>query len=214
MNAEQNAAVLVEAEKYYRTMMHPGPASWNIRDRHMVSTLNRLMRFHGIKSKVIVWEHNTHIGDARATDMASDGMINVGQLVNEEDHKEGVYAVGFGSYSGSVIAGHDWGDDMQVMDVPAARAGSWENFLHQLDMKDRIIFMDQKMKRQFADPPVDHRAIGVVYHPRYEHLGNYVPSRIADRYNAFLFLDKTTALHPIYAHALKHELPETFPFGI
>lgn len=214
MNAEQNAAVLVEAEKYYRTMMHPGPASWNIRDRHMVSTLNRLIQFHGNRSKAVVWEHNTHIGDARATDMASDGMINVGQLVREERHNEGVYSIGFGSYSGTVIAGHDWGDEMQVMEVPPARQGSWEYLLHGLEMKDRIVFMNKSMKRQFADPPIDHRAIGVVYHPRYEHLGNYVPSHIAERYNAFIFIDQTTALHPIQTHTLKNELPETFPFGI
>ena len=214
MNAEQNAHVLVEAEKYYRTMMQAGPASWNIRDRHMVATLNRLMQFHGPKAKAIVWEHNTHIGDARATGMAREGMVNVGQLVDEQHHNEGVYTVGFGSYMGTVIAGGAWGAEMERMEVPRARPGSWEFLLHQLDAKDRIIFMNKEMKLGLSNAPIGHRAIGVVYHPIYEYPGNYVLSQIAHRYNAFIFLNETSALHPIYTTTLSHELPETYPFGV
>jgi erythromycin esterase len=214
MNAEQNAHILVEAEKYYRTMIHAGPDSWNIRDRHMVATLNRLMQFHGPKAKAIVWEHNTHIGDARATDMADEGMTNVGQLVNEEHHKQGVFSVGFGSYLGTVIAGSGWGANMQIMNVPPAPPGTWENLLHQLAARDRIIFMEKEVKGTFSENPIGHRAIGVVYHPQFENPGNYVPSQMASRYNAFVFIDKTSALHPIYTTTLRHQLPETYPFGI
>jgi erythromycin esterase len=213
MNAEQNAHILVDAEKYYRTMIYAGPDSWNIRDRHMASTLDRLIDFHGPKAKAIVWEHNTHIGDARATDMADEGMTNVGQLVNEKNHEQGVFSVGFGSYAGTVIAGKGWGEAMAVMDVPPAPAGTWEYLLHQLEAKDRIIFMEKEMKRKFSEP-IGHRAIGVVYHPQFENPGNYVRSQMARRYNAFVFIDKTSALHPIYTKTLKHELPETYPFGI
>lgn len=123
--AEQNAFVVRDAEAYYRTMVRPGPDSWNVRDHHMVETLERLMAFHGPDAKAIVWEHNTHVGDARATDMACDGMVNVGQLVREAHEAEGVYIVGFGSHRGSVIAGEAWEAPMQIMEVPPARQGSW-----------------------------------------------------------------------------------------
>src|SRR5205807_9830134 len=106
--AEQNALVVKNAEAYYRAMIRGGPDSWNVRDRHMAETLERLMRHHGPDAKAIVWEHNTHIGDARFTDMADDGTVNVGQLVREGHAKEGVVLVGFGTHRGRVIAGQEW----------------------------------------------------------------------------------------------------------
>jgi erythromycin esterase len=108
-NAEQNALVLKNAEQYYRTMVRGGPESWNVRDHHMVETLNRLMQHHGAAAKAIVWEHNTHIGDARFTDMVDDDMVNVGQLVREQHDQDGVMLIGFSSYRGNVIAGREWG---------------------------------------------------------------------------------------------------------
>src|SRR5439155_14970143 len=113
--AEQNALVLKNAESYYRAMVQGGPDSWNIRDRHMTETLERLMRHHGSDAKAIVWEHNTHIGDARYTDMADEGMVNVGQLVREQHAEEGVVLVGFGSHRGSVIAAREWEAPMEQM---------------------------------------------------------------------------------------------------
>jgi erythromycin esterase-like protein len=214
MSAEQNALVTVNAENYYRAMVRPGPYSWNIRDHHMVDTLNRLVQFHGIHSKAIVWEHNTHVGDARATDMASEGMVNVGQLVNQQHYHHGVYSVGFGSYTGTVMAGHEWGDKMKVMHQPAAIPGSWEFILHQLDAKNRIVFMNEKMKKELGHKEFGHRAIGVVYNPQYEYLGNYVPSKMTDRYDAFVYLDETTALHPLHIKPDGHQMPETCPFGL
>jgi erythromycin esterase-like protein len=214
MSAEQNAQVIVNAEKYYRAMVRPGPESWNIRDNHMVDTLNRLMKFHGNQAKAIVWEHNTHIGDARATDMIREGSVNVGQLVNEQHKDDGVFAVGFGSYKGTVIAGREWGDMMRVMHQPAAIPDSWEFMLHQLDAKNRIVFMNEEMKQQIGKKEFGHRAIGVVYHPQYEHLGNYVPSLMPHRYDAFVYLDETTALHPLHIKPDGRQMPETYPFGV
>ena len=214
MSAEQNALIAVNAERYYRAMVRPGPESWNIRDHHMVDTLNRLTKFHGIHSKAIVWEHNTHIGDARATDMASEGMVNVGQLVNQQHVHDGVYAVGFGSYTGTVIAGREWGDEIRIMNVPKAMAGSWEFLLHQAGAKNRIVFMNENMKNQLGQKELGHRAIGVVYHPEREHLGNYVPSLIPQRYDAFIYLDKTSALHPVHMKPDGFQMPGTFPFGV
>src|SRR5436305_11679039 len=132
-NAEQNAFVATNAELYYRTMVRGGSQSWNIRDHHMVDTLGRLMAHHerfNPGAKAIVWEHNTHIGDARFTNMANVGMVNVGQLVRQANDEDGVVLVGFGSHRGTVITGDEWGAPMQRMRVPEARAGSWEDVMH------------------------------------------------------------------------------------
>ncbi|HWG35168.1 MAG TPA: erythromycin esterase family protein, partial [Gemmatimonadaceae bacterium] len=115
-NAEQNAIVTRGAELYYRTMVRGGPTSWNVRDHHMVDTLDRLMRHHGDRAKAIVWEHNTHVGDARFTDMARAGMVNVGQLVRQSHESEGVVLAGFATHHGTVIAGREWGAPMRRME--------------------------------------------------------------------------------------------------
>jgi erythromycin esterase-like protein len=214
-SAEQNALVAVNAEKYYRAMIKGGPHSWNIRDRHMADTMERLLKFHGEKSKVIVWEHNTHIGDARATDMVEDGMFNIGELARVQHHDKGVYLVGFGSYTGSVIAGNKWGATMQQMAVPEAKQGSWEYLLHSAGNENKLLFMDDLSREDiFLEDHIGHRAIGVVYNPRYEHAGNYVPSILPLRYDAFIHLDETNALHPLHIEPDGSQIPETFPFGV
>lgn len=213
LSAEQNAHIIADAEKYYRTMLDPGPGSWNIRDRHMVETLDRLMSFHGSNAKVIVWEHNTHIGDARATTMSAQGMVNVGSMLNEQ-HGKNVYSIGFGSYEGTVIAGHKWGGIMSVIHSPEAVPGSWEHLMHGLDAGDRIVFMNEEMKRTFGKIAYGHRAIGVVYDPKHERHGNYVPSVMPMRYNAFIYIDHSQALHPLHIQPVGHQMPETYPFGM
>jgi erythromycin esterase len=144
-NAEQNALISVNAEKYYRSMMSFNNESWNVRDTHMMETLDRLINFHGNNSKAIVWEHNTHIGDARATDMKREGMINIGQLAREEYSPENVYLCGFGSYTGTVIAGEAWGSLMEEMQVPDARKGSIEEVLHNELNDNGYILFSEKM---------------------------------------------------------------------
>jgi erythromycin esterase len=213
--AEQNALVLKNAEAYYRAMVRGGPDSWNIRDRHMTETLERLMTHHGPDAKTIVWEHNTHIGDARFTDMAEDGMVNVGQLVRQGHGGEGVVLVGFGSHHGSVIAGRQWGAPMEQMPVPPAREGSWEHILHRAGADNKLLLLaDADPAREWLEPR-GHRAIGVVYQPEYEHYGNYVPTVLPRRYDAFLYLDETQALHPLHVPAREDgEVPETFPSGV
>jgi len=194
LSAEINALVMVDAERYYRAMVHGGPESWNIRDHHMVETVHRLADFHGTNAKAIIWEHNTHIGDARATDMLGDGMVNVGQLMREQRPGQ-VYAVGFGTHRGTVCAAHAWGEKMEVMKVPNAQKDSWEDLMHQAGNYDQILFLGQE-NLPFHQV-VGHRAIGVVYHPGREKWGNYVPSNMAERYDAFVFIDETKALNPI-----------------
>jgi erythromycin esterase-like protein len=211
-NAEQNALIAVNAEKYYSSLIGFDNESWNIRDTHMMETLERLIEFHGPGTKGIVWEHNTHIGDARATDMTHAGMINIGELARKQYGDDDVYLVGFGSYKGTVIAGDAWGAPMEEMEVPPAKPGSIEHALHQLGTHDRYMLFDEEAEAMY-DEETDHRAIGVVYHPGREKYGNYVPTVMSQRYDAFIYLDSTKALHPLHLPA-GHKMPETYPFGV
>jgi erythromycin esterase-like protein len=213
-NAEQNALVVSNAEAYYRAMVRGGADSWNVRDHHMAETLERLMRFYGPDSKAIVWEHNTHIGDARFTDMAGAGMVNVGQLVREQLGTEEVVLVGFGSHRGSVIAATRWGAPMEAMRVPPAREGSWEDVLHRAGEEDKLLVFDDPAQEDGLFEPRGHRAIGVVYDPSHERYGNYVSTVLPRRYDAFLYIDETSALQPLHMPPRRNgEPPETFPFG-
>ncbi|MFT2011603.1 erythromycin esterase family protein [Pontibacter sp. 13R65] len=195
-NALQNTLVAVNAENYYRTAAFNNALSWNIRDRHMTATIKRLLEQSVPNTKIIVWEHNSHVGDARATDMADQGLENVGQQVREQYGEENTYIIGFGTYSGKVIAAQSWGNKMQVMDVPQARSNSWEALLHKHEPANKIIFMHPLSKEQTFQQRIGHRAIGVVYNPASE-TGNYVPTVVPERYDAFIFLDRTTALTPL-----------------
>ena len=213
-SAEQNALVVRGAERYYRAVVRGGSSSWNVRDRHMVQTLERLMWHHGKEAKAIVWEHNTHIGDARYTDMADVGMVNVGQLMRDQWGVENVVLVGFGSHRGSVIAGAQWGAPMERMPVPPARQGSWEDILHRTGEEDKLLIFAEAEDEDGLLEPRAHRAVGVVYDPAYERYGNYVPTVLPRRYDAFLYLDETRALHPLRMRTRQDgELPETSPSG-
>jgi erythromycin esterase-like protein len=242
-NAEQNAIVAKDAERYYRIMMKGDVNSWNLRDTHMMNTLERLMDFHnqekdGKRPKAIVWAHNTHIGDARFTDMVKEGMINIGQLVRQKKGTDNTVLVGFSTYSGTVIAAKQWGASMESMNVPPAKEGSWESLLHSLNnntYNDKIIIFEKDalanstnynaFTRQIEAKPISdenyesssrgQRAIGVVYNPKYERFGNYVPTILSKRYDCLIFIDKTNALSPLHMHPIKNkDLPETFPTGI
>lgn len=209
-NAEQNALVAVNAERYYQAMLGGGNFTWNIRDRHMTETAERLMDFHGPDAKIIIWEHNTHIGDAMATDMKRAGLVNVGQLVKEKHHEQGVYRIGFGSYEGTVMAGYNWGAEMKKMNLPKAKPESWEHLLHAAGAYDKFLFSNDI--KNFREP-IGHRAIGVVYDPEFEY-GNYVTSTIPLRYEAFVYLNRTNALHPLHIMPDGLQMPATYPWGL
>ena len=194
-------------------MVKGGPESWNVRDSHMFETLQRLLDFHGDDSKVIVWEHNTHIGDSTYTDMTDDGMFNIGELVRDNYSKEEAVLVGFGSFEGTVIAADSWGADMEVIKVPPGRDGSWEHIMHKASPENKLLIMDEIDNEALYENRIGHRAIGVVYNPAYERYGNYVPSILPLRYDAFLYIDKTKALHPLHIPIHGSKVPVTFPFG-
>jgi erythromycin esterase len=199
LDAEQNAEVVAGAERYYRTMVRADGASWNVRDVHMADTLDRLMAHHGPNARAVVWEHNTHVGDARATDMAAAGMVNVGQLVRERHGPEGVVLVGFGGHHGSVVAADSWGAPLRTMPVPAPVPGSHEDLMHRaLGEPSLLVFPDDRRTPWLAGRR-GHRAIGVVYRPEVDGRGNWVPTVIGRRYDCFVSLEVTQALHPLHA---------------
>ncbi|WP_247731329.1 erythromycin esterase family protein [Halovivax limisalsi] len=211
-SAEQNALVAKNAEAYYRSMVGGGADSWNTRDRHMAETLDRLQEHHGEDALGIVWAHNTHVGDARATDMERRGRLNLGQLAREELAGD-VALVGFGSHRGEVVAGERWDAPMERMPVPPARRGSIEERFHRADGRDRLLVTDDLPSDSVFDEERGHRAIGVVYDPDRES-GNYVPTVLAERYDAYVHVDETTALHPLARHADRTGVPELYPWGL
>ncbi|MBT1001215.1 erythromycin esterase family protein [Paenarthrobacter sp. DKR-5] len=212
-DAVQNAEVAAGAEHYYRIMVRGDRESWNIRDRHMADTIDRLALHHGPESKGLIWEHNTHVGDARATDMARDRMLNVGQLVRERHANDGVGLVGFAGHRGSVLAAAAWGTPERVLQVPTARAGSHEDLLHHALGRDAVLIFGPDRSGPWLSAWLGHRAIGVVYQPQHE-AGNYVPTRMGGRYDALLWLEHTTALRPLH-HEQRPQEPEleTEPTG-
>jgi erythromycin esterase len=210
----QNAEVVAGAERYYRAMVRGGRESWNVRDRHMDDTLDRLLTHYGPQAKAIVWAHNTHVGDARATDMADVGEVNVGQLARQRHGADRVVLVGFGTYQGTVVAGAAWGAPMEVMPVPPARRNSLEEVLHAAAPAQALFVFPQGDRPDVLTDELDHRAIGVVYHPRRERYGNYVPTVLGDRYDAFCWLDRSQAVRPLHLRAADVREPETFPSGV
>jgi erythromycin esterase len=213
-STEQNAMVAVNAEKYYRAMIQGGPHAWNIRDKHMEDTLEKLLNFHGKNAKAIIWAHNTHIGDARATNMTNEGIYNIGELARNQQQEKGIVLVGFGSYSGRVIAGRNWGAEVRNMKMPDAIKGSWEYLSHCASAENKLFIMDEFNDDVFMENHIKHRAIGVVYNPELEKFGNYVPSIMPLRYDAFIYLDQTKPLHPLHILPHGNEIPETYPFGV
>jgi erythromycin esterase-like protein len=214
----QNAEVAAGAERYYRAMVHGGPRSWNVRDRHMDDTLHRLLEHYdrtcGGTARAVVWAHNTHVGDSRATDQARHGEVTIGELARDRYGAEQVVLVGMGSHHGTVIAGRSWGAPMEEMTVPGAGEDSLEDVLHAAAPESSLIIVPPFRDR--PDVLVDelgHRAIGVVYRPERERWGTYVPTVLGDRYDAFLWFDGTRAVRPLPVRAIDVLAPETYPTG-
>lgn len=219
-DVQRNAITIRNAERYYRAMVFGGPDSWNVRDHHMMDTLDSVLRHHGETAKAIVWAHNTHIGDYHATDMLKEGYINLGGLARERYGVENVHLVGFGTYEGEVLAGHSWGAVPEKMSIPPAMDGSYEKYLHEAS---RSLGSPSLILPGISTDPLPslttsrgHRAIGVVYQPKEgPHHRNYVPTELCRRYDSFIFIDKTTALKGLtYPEQRKGALPETWPTGL
>lgn len=214
-STEQNEMIALTVEKYYRALMHNGAQPRIIRDRYMLTTLNRLVDFHGENAKAIVWENNTHVGDTCNADGNNGDIAGMGQLIMKKYAKDGVVAVGFGSYNGSMIAGKKWGDEMRKIDVPDAIVGSWEHAFHlACKGKNKLLMMNRIKDDGCISSHIDHRTIGVIYDPEDGNFGNYKPTIIPARYDAFVFLDEVNALHPLHISPNGEQLPEAYPFGL
>ncbi|TDB86617.1 erythromycin esterase family protein [Actinomadura sp. 7K534] len=218
-DARQNAEVAAGAERYYRAMLDGGPESWNIRDVHMADTLGRLMEFHGGTppdgaGKAVVWAHNTHVGDARGSDMAEAGMVSLGQLARDRHGRDETVVVGFAGGPGEVVAAPRWGGPMEVVHAPAPAPGSLEALLAESELhRGLFIVPPEPDKPHFLTDTLGHRAIGVVYDPDRDRR-QYVPTRLADRYDALCWFRATSELTPLHLEAAGRGELETLPSGV
>ena len=217
--AVQNARLVRNAETYYRTMFKGQVSSWNLRDSHMTETLvalDRHLSVAGRMPRIAVWAHNSHLGDAAATDMGDRGEWNVGQLVRERYPREAVL-VGFSTHHGWVTAASDWDEPAQHKRVRNGLPGSWEEVLHQTGTAQFLLpLRDDAALRQMVAPPRLQRAIGVIYRPDTERQSHYFRTRLDQQFDALVHLDETTALEPLDLSQvwIDREVPETFPSGM
>ncbi|MCU1655438.1 MAG: Erythromycin esterase, partial [Pseudonocardiales bacterium] len=218
--AQHNARVVKNAAEYYRSMFGGRVSSWNLRDRHMVDTLDgladHLSRGRGERAKVVVWEHNSHLGDARATESIMRGELNVGQLVRER-HAGDCCSIGFTTYTGTVTAADDWGGLAQRKWVRPALADSVEELFHQVGEKAFLIAFPRAAGAAEALRSARlERAIGVIYRPETERQSHYFRARVSDQFDAVIHIDDTRALEPLERTARWEagEVPETYPFAV
>ncbi len=216
---EQNARLVRNAEAYYRSMYLREESSWNLRDRHMVETLDALVQHlqrHGRRAKVAIWAHNSHLGDARATEMSRRGELNVGQLVRERYGREAVLT-GFTTYHGTVTAASNWGAPAERKRVRPALPGSYEAIFHEAQLGDFLLNCraEDCMTAGLGDPRLE-RAIGVIYRPETERTSHYFYSRLPNQFDAVLHFDETRAVEPLERTAAWEagEVPETYPFAV
>jgi erythromycin esterase-like protein len=216
--AEQNARLVKNAERYYRAMFGSRVASWNLRDQHMFETLDALVGFHaarGRQEKVVLWAHNSHLGDARATEMAAGGEINVGQLVRQR-HARHARLVGFLTYEGTVTAASDWDEPAERRVVRPGLTGSYEAFLHESGIGNVLLDLAVSPSVSWPDEPRLERAIGVIYRPETERASHYFHAALRRQFDAVLYYDRTRAVEPLERTGLweRGEVPETFPSAL
>jgi erythromycin esterase-like protein/predicted phosphoribosyltransferase len=217
--AEQNARLVRSAEEYYRTMFRGRVESWNIRDRHMVSALKELAKFLSRPdrpARIVVWAHNSHLGDARATEMGQGGEVNVGQLVRSAYGTES-FSVGFTTDHGTVTAAADWDEPAQRRQVRPALSGSYERLFHDTGVPRLMLPLrfDAALAAVLSPPRLE-RAIGVVYRPETERQSHYFHARLAEQFDFVLHFDETRAVEPLERSALweEGEPAETYPSGL
>jgi len=218
-DAEQNARLVKNAEEYYRSMFRGRQSSWNLRDTHMVETVDALVAHyerHGRTPKIVIWTHNSHLGDARATEMGTRGELNVGQLIRQKYGDKAVL-VGFTTYTGTVTAAQDWDDPGEQRRVRPALPDSYELGFHEAGMPCFFLdFRGDASKTELMNSPHLERAIGVVYRPETERVSHYFLADMRRQFDAVFHFDETRALEPLEKPERWHEIepPETFPSGI
>jgi protein-L-isoaspartate(D-aspartate) O-methyltransferase len=214
-DASQNARLVAYAERYYRVMYYGSRASWNLRDSHMFETLQNILDFHGPNSKVVVWAHNSHIGNAAATEMGRRGEHNIGQLCRQH-FGTGSYHIGFGTNDGTVAAASEWDGPMQVMNVRPAHPQSYERLFHMTNVPGLLLPLRdgtlEDLRDKLAKPRLE-RAIGVIYRPQSELASHYFEAVLPGQFDEYIWIDRTSAVTSFDVTELQG-LPETYPFGL
>ena len=217
LDATQNARLVAAAEQYYRIMYYGGAESWNLRDTHMFETLQHLIEARGAHAKAVVWAHNSHIGDARFTEMGNlREELNIGQLCREHFGEEAAL-IGFGTHTGTVAAASEWGGDMEIKRVRQSHRDSYERLCHDsgvgrflLDLRpDR----HNTLRRRLLQPRLE-RFIGVIYRPDTERLSHYADASLPQQFDAFVWFDETSAVTPLGPEHARAGAPDTYPFGL
>ncbi|WP_425050040.1 erythromycin esterase family protein [Pseudomaricurvus hydrocarbonicus] len=214
-DAEQNAKLVANAERYYRTMYYAENSSWNQRDQHMFDTLEAILEFKGADAKAIVWEHNSHIGDARATQMSARGELNIGQLIRQK-YGNAAYLIGFGTDHGTVAAASEWGGAMEVKRVQPSHIDSYERLCHEVETDNFLLPLRQPLQQSVRQRLLAERlerAIGVIYRPESELQSHYFYASLPQQFDEYIWFDETRAVTPLSREPLKG-MPETFPFGV
>ena len=215
--AEQNARVVCDAEAYYRAMFRGGAESWNLRDRHMMATLDALIAHsarQGRPARAIVWAHNSHLGDARATSLAGLGELNLGQLARER-YGDACCAIGMTTHDGEVTAAHEWEEPAALRTVRPSLPGSYERLFHDAGLAAFMLQLSTSDLARALVGPRLQRAIGVLYRPETERASHYFSARLPEQFHLLVYVDRTRALEPLEKWG-RHEvdLPETYPTGV
>jgi len=218
-DAEQNARLVKNAEEYYRSMFRGRQSSWNLRDTHMAETVDALigyLRRHQRAPKIVLWAHNSHLGDARATEMGARGELNVGQLVRQK-YGETSFNVGFTTFAGTVTAANDWDEPGERKRVRPALADSYESGFHETKIPRFFLSLrDGALSSSLLSKQRLERAIGVIYRPQTERISHYFRADLARQFDAVFHFDETRALQPLEIPERWHEIepPETYPSGL
>jgi erythromycin esterase-like protein len=215
LDAVQNARLVANAERYYRVMYYGSVASWNLRDKHMFDTLVQLLEERDTETRVVVWEHNSHVGDATATEMGARGEHNVGSLCRAAFGPDACL-VGFGTDHGTVAAASDWGAPMEFKDVRPAHRDSYERLFHDTGIAAFTLGLREphraELRAELEDPKLE-RAIGVIYRPETEMQSHYFQASLPHQFDEYIWFDRTSAVTPLEV-LVGAGVPETWPFGL
>jgi protein-L-isoaspartate(D-aspartate) O-methyltransferase len=214
-DALQNARLVANAERYYRVMYYGSRDSWNLRDQHMFETLQVLLAFRGPQTKAVIWEHNSHVGNAAATEMGTRGELNVGELARRA-YGDAAYLVGFGTDHGTVAAATDWDGPMQIKTVRPAHPESYEKVCHDAALDAFLLPLRQPRRDSLRDELTAarlERAIGVIYRPDTELQSHYFQAVLPQQFDEFVWFDATQAVRALPGIDAR-EMPDTYPFGL
>jgi erythromycin esterase-like protein len=216
LDASQNARLVAAAERYYRIMYYGGAESWNLRDTHMFETLEQVLRAKGERAKAVVWAHNSHIGDARYTEMGtSRDELNIGQLCRQRFGDDAAL-IGLSTHEGTVAAASNWDGEMEVMRVSASHPESFERAFHDAAAECCLVdfHRDAALRTKLREPKLE-RFIGVIYRPDTELMSHYAEASLGQQFDAMLWFDQTRAVEPLTReHGREEDVPDTYPFGL